>query len=186
VKTLAGALALLLTLAPAAAAPPQAPPPGTVQIEGGAIRHEKSGIVFPERIDDMARILTGTELIMAMYAPADLREMFAGKVALLGVSAIAKDPGYEVMRERARGSFHETGVPEVVSEGRFAWPGHPNATTFHGVYRVGPYRKEYWRAWDAGWDATMIVTTPRKDEKLGEKLSAVVAETVYGGAGIAN
>ncbi|HEX8380010.1 MAG TPA: hypothetical protein VF619_05625 [Allosphingosinicella sp.] len=73
-------------------------------------------------------------------------------------------------------------MPKVVSEGRFDWPGHPKATTFHGVYEVGPYHKEYWRGWDGGWDATMIVTSPRGDRKLAGRVSAAVAAKVYGGA----
>jgi hypothetical protein len=182
-KLFAGAVALVLALAPAGAAPadPPAPPPGTVKAEGG-LRHEATGIVFPDELEGMRPIVTGTDLIMAMYMPSNPMEMLKGKVAILGVSKIAEDPGHATMAERARESFHETGVPKVVSEGRFDWPGHPKATTFHGVYEVGPYHKEYWRGWDGGWDATMIVTSPRGDRKLAGRVSAAVAAKVYGGA----
>jgi hypothetical protein len=70
----------------------------------------------------------------------------------------------------------------VIAESTFAWPGHPDAATFHGRYVVGPYRKDYWRAHDGGWEVNAIVTTPRKDDQLTESLSAAVATQVYGGA----
>jgi hypothetical protein len=70
----------------------------------------------------------------------------------------------------------------VVEESTFTWPGHPDAATFHGRYIVGPYRKDYWRGHDGGWEINAIVTTPRRDEKLTETLSAAVAAEVFGGA----
>ena len=105
-KLFAGAVALVLALAPAGAAPadPPAPPPGTVKAEGG-LRHEATGIVFPDELEGMRPIVTGTDLIMAMYMPSNPMEMLKGKVAILGVSKIAEDPGHATMAERARESF---------------------------------------------------------------------------------
>jgi hypothetical protein len=182
-RLLTAIAAFLVALAPAAAAPPETPPPGTVAVEGG-LRHEKAGIVFPDRLEDMTRVITGDKMIVALYLPSDLRLMLAGKAVILGVTAMPEGMSFEKMGEFARGSFHETGVANVVSEKRFLWAGHPDAITFHGVYTVSRYRKEYWRAWDKGWDATVIVTTPRTDLALGERLSKLIADKFYGGATI--
>ncbi len=175
-----------LAAAPAVSArdePP--PPPGTTAVAGG-FRHEATGLTLPDSLGGMGRIVSSSRGIMAMYAPRDLNEMLAGKVAMVGIDKFDRPrPDFATMREDARGSFHETGVPVAVEESTFAWPGHPQAATFHGRYVVGPYRKDYWRAHDQGWEVNAIVTTPRRDEKLTEKLSKAVAADIFGGATLA-
>ncbi|HEX6375535.1 MAG TPA: hypothetical protein VFZ91_07420 [Allosphingosinicella sp.] len=171
-----------LAAAPAASAPVEAPPAGWVAITG-ALKHEATGVTLPDSLGGMVRIVSSSRGVMAMYMPKNLNEMLAGKVALVGVDKFDRGrPDFATMREDARGAFHETGVPVVIEESTFAWPGHPQAATFHGRYVVGPYRKDYWRAHDQGWEVNAIVTTPRRDEKLTEKLSKAVAADVFGGA----
>lgn len=171
-----------LMAAPAASAPDQTPPAGMVRV-AGAWKHEATGATLPDSLEGLARIVTTSRGVMAMYMPKDLNEMLAGKVALVGIDKFERaKPDFATMREDARGAFHETGVPTVVEESTFAWPGHPEAATFHGRYLVGRYRKDYWRAHDQGWEVNAIVTTPRGDAKLTEKLSSAVASGVFGGA----
>lgn len=179
------ALLAVLAAAPAASAPDPAPPAGMVAVEGG-LKHEETGATLPDSLGGMSRVVSSARGVMAMYMPKNLNEMLLGKVALIGIDKFDRPkPDMATMREDARGAFHETGVPVVVEESAFDWPGHPEAATFHGRYIVGPYRKDYWRAHDKGWEVNAIVTTPRRDEKLTEKLSKAVADEVFGGATLA-
>ncbi|HEX8448739.1 MAG TPA: hypothetical protein VF652_04015 [Allosphingosinicella sp.] len=172
--------------APAASAPDKAPPAGMVAV-AGALKHEATGVTLPDSLGGMTRVVTSSRGVMAMYMPKDLSEMLAGKVALIGIDKFDRPkPEFATMREDARGAFHETGVPVPVEESTFTWPGHPGAATFHGRYVVGPYRKDYWRASDQGWEVNAIVTTPRRDEKLTDRLSKAVATEVFGGATFAS
>jgi hypothetical protein len=176
------ALAAALIAAPAASAPDKAPPAGMVAVAGG-LRHEATGVTLPDTLGGMARVVSSARGVMAMYMPKNLNEMLAGKVALIGIDKFDRPkPDFATMREDARGTFHETGTAVPVEESAFTWPGHPDAATFHGRYVVGPYRKDYWRASDQGWEVNAIVTTPRGDGKLTEKLSQAVAADVFGGA----
>lgn len=171
-----------LMAGPAASAPGQAPPAGMVGV-AGAWKHEATGVTLPDSLGGMTRIVTTSRGVMAMYMPKNLNEMLAGKVALVGIDKFERaKPDFATMREDARGAFHETGVATVVEESTFAWPGHPDAATFHGRYTVGRYHKDYWRAHDQGWEVNAIVTTPRGDGELTEKLSSAVATGVFGGA----
>ena len=170
-----------LAAAPAASAD-KAPPAGMVAVDG-ALKHEATGLKLPDSLGGMTRIVTSSPGVMAMYMPKDMNEMLAGKVALIGIEKFDRPkPEFATMKEDARGAFHETGVPVPIEESTFTWPGHPDAATFHGRYVVGPYRKDYWRASDQGWEVNAIVTTPRRDEKLTDRLSQAVAAEVFGGA----
>jgi hypothetical protein len=173
------ALGLVAPATPALAADP--PPAGMVAVEG-ALRHEATGVTLPNSFNGWTPVVTEVNGVMALYMPKDLGQMLKGNVAIMGIDKFDGPHDYATMREAAAGSFHETGTPQILEENSFAWPGHPDAVTFHGVYLVGPYRKDYWRGWDQGWNAMVIVTTPRGDKKLGEKLSTLVASDVYGGA----
>jgi hypothetical protein len=177
-SALALALALALPAFPATAADP---PAGMVAVEG-ALRHEATGLTLPNDFNGWRPVVTEVAGITAMYVPPDLADMFKGNVAMMGIGRLEERPDYAEMREGARESFHETGTAVPLEENSFAWPGHPDAVTFRGVYTVGPYRKDVWRAYDQGWNATVIVTTPRNDRKRSEKLSALVASSVFGGA----
>lgn len=177
------ALGLFAFLAALPTAPVLAadPPPGMVAAEG-ALRHEATGATLPDELDGMRATVTDVAGVTALYIPTDLNEMMRGNAAIMGIMEMANRPDYAGMREGARGSFHETGVPAIIEEGVFDWPGHPEAVTFHGLYTVGPYRKDYWRAHDKGWDVTVIVTSPRGASKASERRSRLVAEKIYGGA----
>jgi hypothetical protein len=179
--TMWGALALGLA-APALPALAADPPAGMVAVEG-ALRHEATGVTLPDAFNGWSRVVTDVHGVTALYMPKDLGDMLKGKAAIMGIDRLEGGvPTYAQMREAAAGSFHETGTPQILEENSFAWPGHPDAVTFHGVYTVGPYRKDYWRGFDQGWNAMVIVTTPRGDKKLGDRLSKLVASDVYGGA----
>jgi hypothetical protein len=177
-RIVALAIAAALACVPAFAADP---PAGMVRAEGG-LRHEATGVVVPDELDGMRPFVSGTEIVMALYMPANPNDLLTGNAAIIGISRMEQGPDYAGMQRLARESFHETGVPSVIEESAFTWPGHPDAVTFHGLYTVGPYRKDYWRGLDKGWDATMIVTSPRNAKKRSEKRSRIVAEKVYGGA----
>jgi hypothetical protein len=181
VKAILAAVAVVAASAamPALAADP--PPAGMVKAEG-ALRHEATGATFPDELDGMRPFVSGEQGIMALYVPTDAKEMLKGNAIIMGVMQMEARPDFAGMREGARGSFHETGVPMVIAESAFTWPGHPEAVTFLGTYVVGAYRKHYWRAHDNGWDVTVIVTSPRAAEERAEHRSKLVAEKVYGGA----
>lgn len=172
------ALAGALFAAPLLAADP---PPGMVAVDG-ALRHQETGAMLPDEFDGMRPAVTNVAGVTALYIPADLNEMVRGNAAIMGITASTIVPTFAGMREGARGSFHETGVPAVIEESAFDWPGHPEAVTFHGLYTVGPYRKDYWHAHDKGWSVIVIVTSPRGGAKASERRSRLVAEKVYGGA----
>jgi hypothetical protein len=174
-----GAAAVALLCAPAAAlAPAEEPVPAGLEKVEGALRHGATGLAFPDKLGGMPRFVSGIGGgVTAMYL-----DLFSGKAVMVGAIERQERPEFETMRRDARDTFHETGVPTVVEESAFTWPGHAEAATFHGRYSVGPYGKDYWRAHAKGWDVNVIVTTPRGDRKALDKFSAQVAAEVFGGA----
>jgi hypothetical protein len=84
------------------------------------------------------------------------------------------------MAVQVRGSFHESGLREVVREGTFTTPKWPNATTFFGEYVAGSGRKQSWTV-ISGEDRINVMVTYYK-AKDGPRLEAEVAQKIFGGA----
>jgi hypothetical protein len=157
------AFAALLLAIPAAAAA-QAQP----------LRHEKTGLGIPAALADMAR--TGTEMgepLVAAYSSAD-----GTASAAIAVGRAARAPTVETMRRESRS--HAGGAPQILSEGPFAWPGHPQAITFRGSYAAGDARTQLWQAWDAGQGVLVTVTTRRSGTDAMERAAIAVVMEVFG------
>lgn len=114
---------------------------------------------------------------MVMYMPKNLgRDPLALVMATRGSNL----PKIDNMAQQVRGSFHESGLREIVREGTFTTPKWPNASTFFGEYVAGSGRKQSWTLID-GDDRINVMVTYYK-AKDGPRLQAEVAEKIFGGA----
>ena len=114
---------------------------------------------------------------MVMYMPKNLGR---DPLALVMATRGSKLPAAENIAEQVRGSFHESGLREIVREGTFTTPKWPNATTFFGEYVAGSGRKQSWTVID-GDDRVSVMVTYFK-AKDGPRMEAEVSEKIFGGA----
>ena len=162
------ALATVAPLAPAAAQPPDKLQPA------------------PEIIAALPDTLVGAAALklpnspVVMYMPKNLgKEPLALVMATRGSTL----PAAANLAEQVRGSFHESGLREIVREGTFTTPKWPSATTFFGEYVAGSGRRQSWTVID-GEDRVSVMVTYFK-AKDGPRLEAEVSEKIFGGAVIA-
>jgi hypothetical protein len=114
---------------------------------------------------------------MVMYMPKRLGQ---DPLALVMATRGSELPSPENIAGQVRGSFHESGLREIVREGTFTTPRWPNAKTFFGEYVAGSGRKQSWTVID-GEDRISVMVTYHK-AKDGPRLQAEVADKIFGGA----
>jgi len=114
---------------------------------------------------------------MVMYMPRNLGK---DPLALVMATRGSELPAADNLAGQVRGSFHESGLREIVREGTFAAAKWPKATTFFGEYVTGNGRKQSWTLID-GDDRISVMVTYYK-AKDGPRLQAEVAEKIFGGA----
>ena len=137
----------------------------------------------PEIIAAMPDTLVGAAALkmpnsaMVMYMPKRLGK---DPLALVMATRGSRLPAAENIAEQVRGSFHESGLREIVREGTFTTPKWPNATTFFGEYVAGSGRKQSWTLID-GDDRVSVMVTYFK-AKDGPRMEAEVADKIFGGA----
>lgn len=181
-------VAVLASLALAALAPAPAfaadPIPGMVET-GGGLRHAASGVNYPKWLKGLRRNLSGGESVVAIYTPSSpyrrLQDLHVG----VAVGPVSGRMDRAKLSRLAWTDMGKDGVPQVIAETSFTWPGHPEAVTFHGSYLLGRHRRSYWAAWDGGWNVFVTATTSRdRDEKM-EEMSLLIAKEIFGGAALA-
>lgn len=116
-----------------------------------------------------------------MYFP---REMLKGPLVMAMATPWDKASIWEETREVVRGSFHETGIRQVLREGSFTVPDKPGAKTFFGEYNTNMGLKQYWMFDHGGIRANLIVTIFRVADR--DRMRDEVAARVFGGATIAD
>ena len=114
---------------------------------------------------------------IVMYMP---RRLGQDPIALVMATRGAELPAAENMAEQVRGSFHESGLRQIVREGTFRTPKWPNATTFFGEYVAGSGRKQSWTVIDGDVRVNVMVTYFKA--KDGPRMEAEVSEKIFGGA----
>jgi hypothetical protein len=116
-----------------------------------------------------------------MYFP---KEMFKDPLVMAMAQPLDKAWSWQETREVVRGSFHETGIRQVLREGSFTVPDKPGARTFFGEYNTNMGLKQYWMFDHDGIRANLIVTIFRAGDR--DKMRDEVADKVFGGARITN
>jgi hypothetical protein len=117
---------------------------------------------------------------MVMYMPKRLGQ---DPIALVMATRGSELPSADNMAEQVRGSFHESGLRQIVREGTFTTPKWPNATTFFGEYVAGSGRKQSWTVIDGDVRVNVMVTYFKA--KDGPRMESEVAQKIFGGAVIA-
>jgi hypothetical protein len=180
------ALALALAVAAAPVAAQEAQDPITIGPENRvppiSLKSDKLQPA-PDIIAALPDILVGAVALrmpdspMVMYMPKNLGR---DPLALVMATRGSKLPAAENMAEQVRGSFHESGLREIVREGTFTTPKWPNATTFFGEYVAGSGRKQSWTVINGEDRINVMVTYYKAGD--GPRLEAEVAQKVFGGA----
>ncbi len=178
---------IVASLLAAAAAPATAQQPDegiVLQAERVPAHVPKSGLVpAADIIAALPDTLVGAVALkmpdspLVMYMP---RSLGRDPLALVMATRGSELPRAENIAEQVRGSFHESGLREIVREGTFTTPKWPNATTFFGEYVAGSGRKQSWTVID-GDDRINVMVTYHK-AKDGPRLQAEVAQKIFGGA----
>jgi hypothetical protein len=146
------------------------------------LRKPPNGLVIPETLGALRRVTVAPgNPSIGLYlpvgpAPGDKRML------AIAVGRARAAPSRERMRDQSRADAAKIGPVEILAEGAFAWPGHPQATTFHGAYAAGDVRKEYWHAADGGYGIMAIATAPRAEADEMAQISSAVAGGIFGGA----
>ncbi|HEX8223241.1 MAG TPA: hypothetical protein VF605_05445 [Allosphingosinicella sp.] len=157
---------------PASAEEP--PPPVRLIEERGRLRHAPTGFVLPRSIAGMKRALYYPgDPIVVVYEPPGLQPDDRRRFAI-GIGPAEAPAPVERFRDDIRKRVGEGPSPETLSEGAFAWPGHPGAHTFHGSYRAGGMRIQYWHAWTNGEGILVMAEWPAEDPEQMEKVAAAV------------
>ncbi len=114
---------------------------------------------------------------VVMYMPKRLGQ---DPLALVMATRGSELPAAENIADQVRGSFHESGLRQIVREGTFTTPKWPAATTFFGEYVAGSGRKQSWTVIDGDVRLSVMVTYFKA--KDGPRVQAEVAEKIFGGA----
>lgn len=178
-------MALALTFASAAPAAAQEPITIGPETMVGMPARPKSDALqpAPEIIAALPDTLVGAVALkmpdspLVMYMP---RRLGQDPLALVMATRGSDLPSAENMAGQVRGSFHESGLREIVREGTFTTPKWPNAITFFGEYVAGSGRKQSWTVIDGDVRVNVMVTYFKA--KDGPRLEAEVSEKIFGGA----